>query len=387
MKKYTVLFVSPIIPLRGGIGLAMRAWTFLQALAEPYRVLLLVIPVVAQVNPEEGLRELRGLGVDVELLPNRTLEDARAAVAFTGDLVRSNQFRAIHVFRLYMLPFIREVLALPEAQRPRIVLDMDDYESKTHNRLAQHSRTLHQLDPLLVQRAKQFEKMEDKYLGQCQRVYLCSTADRDELSRRFQIDHFRAIPNAVCLPPPISAEKGEGEFVFLFVGTLGYFPNEDAVLFFCREILPLIRGAGAHPFRVVIAGVNPGPRVQALARDPAITIAGFVPELAVCYRRAHAAIVPIRVGGGMRIKVLEAFSYHCPVVSTSLGAEGIDAIPERHLLIADTADDFARQCQRLMQEPALGGSLAHNAFEMVAAQYSQERVQELVRQDYGLLLS
>ena len=387
MNKYAVLFISPIVPLEQGIGLAMRAWMFLQALAQVYRVLLLVIPAVPQVNPEEGLRELKNLGVDTELVPNRTLEDARAAVDSVRDRVRDNPFQAIHVFRLYMLPFVREVFSLPQAQRPKIILDMDDYESKTHYRLAEHARLVHQAVPVLIQKAKQFEKMEAKYAGLCQRVYVCTSVDQDELNRRFQGNHFRAIPNAVCLPPPVSTEKQTGEFVFLFVGTLGYFPNEDAVLFFCQEILPQIREAYPHPLRVIIAGVNPGPRVQALAQDQAITIAGFVPELSACYQQAHAAIVPIRVGGGMRIKVLEAFSHHCPVVSTSIGAEGIDAIPEEHLLIADTAQDFAGQCLRLMQDPALGPSLARNAFELVAARYSLGHVQELIRQDYELLLS
>jgi glycosyltransferase involved in cell wall biosynthesis len=383
MNQPSILFISPIVPLPQGIGLAMRAWTFLAALAETYHVRLLVIPVVPQVNPEEGLCELRKLGVDAELVANNSLEDAKAAVAYTRDLVKSNSFRAIHVFRLYMLPFIREIFNLPQAQRPAIALDMDDYESKTHARLAEHARFLHQPDPALIQKAKQFEKMEDKYLGRCQRVYVCTTTDRTDLARRFQLDHFRAVPNAVSVPPLISVNKSIEEFTLLFVGTLGYAPNEDAVVFFCHDILAQIRAAADRPVHVIIAGANPGPRVRALAHDQTIEVVGFAPDLSVYYQQAHAAIVPIRVGGGMRIKVLEAFSYHCPVVSTSIGAEGIEAIPEQHLLIADTAEDFANQCLRLMRDPALASMLAQQAYDLVAAHYSLDHVQTLIRHDYA----
>ncbi|MBN1139480.1 MAG: hypothetical protein JXM73_23090, partial [Anaerolineae bacterium] len=111
--KADILFISPIIPLKQGVGLAMRAWMFLEALVQEYRVLLLVIPVVPQVNPDEGLRAIRDLGVDIEQLPNRTLEDARAALAFTLQLVSDHSFQAIHIFRLYMLPFVREIFNLP----------------------------------------------------------------------------------------------------------------------------------------------------------------------------------------------------------------------------------------------------------------------------------
>ena len=387
MTKPSILFISPIMPLPQGLGLAMRAWLFLSALAEDYHVRLLVIPVVPLVNVEAGWQALRQLDVEAELVANHSLKDARAAVAYTLDLVKGNSLAAIHVFRLYMLPFIREVFNLPSTQRPAIVLDMDDYESKTHARLAEHARFRHQIDPTLIQKARQFEKMEDKYLIQCQRVYVCTAADRAELAQRFHLDHFRAVPNAVNVPPFAAVEKSATEFTLLFVGTLGYAPNEDAVLFFCHEVLPHIRAAADRPVRVIIVGANPGPQVRALSGDHAIEVAGFVPDLCAYYQQAHVAIVPIRVGGGMRIKVLEAFSYRCPVVSTSIGAEGIDAYPEQHLLIADTAEDFVRQCARLLRDPMLAATLSQQAYDRVTTHYRHEHVQQLIRRDYAQVLT
>src|SRR5205814_10238117 len=99
-----------------------------------------------------------------------------------------------------------------------------------------------------------------------------------------------------------------------------------------------------------------------------------VPDAAPCYRAADAIVVPVRAGGGTRIKVLEAFSYRRPVVSTSIGIEGIDAHDAEHVLLADTADVFAEQCVRLMRDAALAERLTEDALSLVKRAYSLEAV-------------
>ena len=94
-KPSEILFVSPILPLAYGNGLAMRAWMFLSALAAACRVRLVVLPAVAQVDPEQALRTIEELGVEVVQLPNRTPEDARAAVARVSQMVEEGAFRAV----------------------------------------------------------------------------------------------------------------------------------------------------------------------------------------------------------------------------------------------------------------------------------------------------
>jgi polysaccharide biosynthesis protein PslH len=113
-----------------------------------------------------------------------------------------------------------------------------------------------------------------------------------------------------------------------------------------------------------------------------VTVIGAVPDVADYYRAADAVIIPLRAGGGTRIKLLEAFSYRRSVVSTALGAEGIEVRHGIHLFIADTPGDFAQQCLRLMQTPALGVELAGQAFEFVRYNHSPERIRELLRQDH-----
>lgn len=387
-KHAGILFVSPILPLAYGNGLAMRAWMFLSALAAEHRVRLAVLPAVTQVDPERALRAIEELGVEVVQLPNRTPEDARAAVARVAQTVQEGAFKAVHVFRLYMMPVVREVLLLPPSRRPKIVLDMDDDEACTCLRLADHARLLHRSAALLKVKARQAATLEKMYLGRCDRVYLCNEADSGALKQRLEGVRCLAIPNAVSLPQRAPArEQSSLVHRFLFVGTMSYEPNEDAALYFSGDILPRIRRAAARPVQFVIAGLNPGPRIQALANKEEIAVAGFVADLAGLYLEAGTVVVPVRVGGGMRIKALEAFSYHCPVVSTSIGVEGIAAVPDRHLLLGDSADSFAEQCLRLINDPSLGRRLSTQAYELVSTEYGMAAMQERIRGDYRTLLA
>jgi glycosyltransferase involved in cell wall biosynthesis len=167
-------------------------------------------------------------------------------------------------------------------------------------------------------------------------------------------------------------------FTFLFVGTLGYYPNEDAVVFFCREVLPKLRAAADASFLLRIAGSGLPEGLRALARLPEVRLSGYAPDIARLYADADAVVVPLRAGGGTRIKVLEAFAYQRPVVSTSMGIEGIDAVAGEHYLLGDTAGELARQCLRLMRDRELGKELAGRAHKLVTRQYAPQRLVDAV---------
>jgi glycosyltransferase involved in cell wall biosynthesis len=106
-----------------------------------------------------------------------------------------------------------------------------------------------------------------------------------------------------------------------------------------------------------------------------------VADLAPVYADADAVVVPLRAGGGTRIKILEAFVHRRPVVSTSLGAEGLEVEHHRHLLLADTPEDFAAQCARLAGDPALRESLTAGGFELASTRHTVERVRAALHDD------
>jgi len=180
------------------------------------------------------------------------------------------------------------------------------------------------------------------------------------------------LPNAVDVPPSFPPADHVGPFTFLFVGTLGYYPNADAAVFFCTQVVPRLRERTRRAFEVTIVGPGAPEAVQQLARIPEVSVVGAVPDVTPWYHDADAVVVPLRAGGGTRIKVLEAFSYRRPVVSTSLGIEGIDAVADEHVLLGNSPDELATQCLRLMDDRPFGEILAERAYALLVSAYSRD---------------
>jgi glycosyltransferase involved in cell wall biosynthesis len=167
------------------------------------------------------------------------------------------------------------------------------------------------------------------------------------------------------------------------VGTFSYWPNLDGLLFFLSHIFPLIQQE-IRDVRLFIVGLNPPRHVLQLNDDRTIFVKANVPSIEHYYRQATVSVVPLRAGGGTRIKILEAFALGRPVVSTSLGSEGLDVINGKHLLIADDPHAFAKSCIDLLRTPRLCQDLIVNARELVKQNYTwdsvQSRVEHLARE-------
>ncbi|MBI4300051.1 MAG: glycosyltransferase [Chloroflexi bacterium] len=167
----------------------------------------------------------------------------------------------------------------------------------------------------------------------------------------------------------------------LFTGVMDFRPNVDAMLWFCREVLPLLRQRMPE-VRLIIAGRGPAPMVRALA-EPGVTVTGEVDDDLPYFAQAAAYIVPLRMGGGTRFKVLQAMASGVPVVSTACGAEGIAARDGEHLLLADTAEAFAGQIARLLKEPALGERLRQAGRHLVERDYDWRVIAPKLLAIYG----
>jgi glycosyltransferase involved in cell wall biosynthesis len=156
---------------------------------------------------------------------------------------------------------------------------------------------------------------------------------------------------------------------------LGYAPNEDAVLYLITQILPRLRAASPN-LRLRIVGPGASERLRAKASAGGAELAGPVQDLSAEYSRARLVVIPLLAGGGTRIKLLEALAYQRPVVSTTIGAEG---------LIADTAPDFAAACLALLDDPARALRLGTNGRALVKEHYSIERLAEKLAAVYRTL--
>jgi glycosyltransferase involved in cell wall biosynthesis len=197
---------------------------------------------------------------------------------------------------------------------------------------------------------------------------VCSEFDRQRLRRRFPVVHWHVLPNTVAEPPEFH-RAGADPFTFLFVGILNYLPNYDAMVFFCERVLPLFRQDAPGEFRVMIVG-RPGYDLDQLAAIKEVRVVLDPPDVAPYYAQSDAVIVPLRGGGGTRIKILEAFSYGLPVISTTIGAEGLDVTPGLDIIIADGAEDFAEQCRRIWTDALLRRRIAIAGRERWRQKYS-----------------
>ena len=164
----------------------------------------------------------------------------------------------------------------------------------------------------------------------------------------------------------------------LYIGGLHWPPNADAAAYFVDEIWPLVRrDIPSATFTVV--GRDDAPIAARLKRVPGVRLTGYVDDITPYCARARAVVVPLRSGGGMRVKILETFARGLPVVATTIGAEGIDAVPGVHILTADDPTAFAREAVRVLRDDRLAATLAGAARQLAEARYDREVVGAALR--------
>ena len=197
------------------------------------------------------------------------------------------------------------------------------------------------------------------------RVVVCSELDRSRLGS----GHVSVIPNGYeRRGAPVGGQGPASENpVFTMVGLMTYPPNVDAARHFAREVLPVIRNElPTARFRIVGRAAG---EMEELAAQPGVDVRGQVADVRVELATTDVVVVPVRFGGGTRIKLLEAFAHHVPVVATTVGAEGIDAAPDVHLLVADDGRSLAHACLRLVRDEMLRQRLVEAAAQLYEQQY------------------
>jgi glycosyltransferase involved in cell wall biosynthesis len=217
---------------------------------------------------------------------------------------------------------------------------------------------------------RRLRRFEAATCRRADRVIAVSGADRDALKRLVPGLQVDVIPNCIDTATYESPKPGvkAPAFTVLYTGKMDFRPNVDAALWFGRDIWPLIREE--HPDATWgIVGKAPHPRLDVLRNDPSITIVGEVPEIPPYLAAAQVYVIPLRMGGGTRFKLLEAMAAGTPVVSTTVGAEGVPVCSGRDILLADYPAEFAASVRRLLHEPALGLQLSSAAHKLVTERF------------------
>jgi len=201
-------------------------------------------------------------------------------------------------------------------------------------------------------------------------VYLCSVADQRRLLDEVPGAGTLVIPNAADVQyyQPRTTDPPSDSRTVVFFGHLSYFPNIDGLTYFVQKIWPRI--AEMQPkARLKIIGAQAPRSVQALVR-PGVELTGFVSDLRPHLAEAAVVVVPLRLGGGTRLKIVEAMAMGKAIVSSTLGAEGIEAVPGRDLLVEDQPAAFADAVSGLLAEPSLAARIGQSARQLAVQRYA-----------------
>jgi glycosyltransferase involved in cell wall biosynthesis len=205
-------------------------------------------------------------------------------------------------------------------------------------------------------------------------IVAVSQADAELMRSMFGVPAVTAVPTGVDIDyfAPRPADVCTADLIF--IGSMDWMPNSDGVLYFAREVLPLIRKRRPG-CTVAIVGRNPTSEITALAgQDTRIGVTGTVPDVRPYLWGSSISIVPLRIGGGTRLKIYEAMAASVPVVSTTIGAEGLDVQSPEHIRLADTPQEFADACLDLLSDERERIRMAQAASELVASRFSWDHV-------------
>jgi len=389
------------MPNPSGTGAAQRGFHTLKVLRENYRVDLLitadqsnapteitklaerviVLPAPRFRDPAYAMTMLRHSLAGAGLLrypsaPDAWLHVTRLRLNLARKRVAGTDYAMIHAFRLSSAPFAWE--CSHERPSSQLQLDLDETESRNITNIGLLQRQQGELSEATRTLAAGifWEQQEAFWLPRFKSLFVSSPQEQHYLEQKYQFDKLRVAPNIVTpqeevSPPHVRSQPHR----LLFVGSFGYYPNRDAVRFFLQEIASRLHES--IDFRLVCIGYGlKGDFRKWLGAQPHVELPGEVEDITPWYRKADAAVVPLRAGGGTRIKILEAFAQHCPVISTRIGAEGLQVTPGREFLLADSASDFAEQCLKVMRDGALRRYLTQNAQRLLLEQYSIKNLRQ-----------
>jgi glycosyltransferase involved in cell wall biosynthesis len=215
---------------------------------------------------------------------------------------------------------------------------------------------------------------ERKYLREADHVLTVSEDDRRFFGKFVEPAKLSVIPTGAdteFFTPTAEPERADS---LVFTGSMDWLPNEDGVIYFMKDILPLIRQE-LPGISLTVVGRNPSQRLKDLAAGTAnVHLTGWVEDIRPFLSQAAVCVVPLRIGGGTRLKIFEAMSMAKAVVSTTIGAEGLPVRAGEHLLIADEPAEFAQSTVALLRDPTRRRTIGLTARDLVVQNYSWTRV-------------
>lgn len=301
----------------------------------------------------------------VPFVVSRSTKPAMARAV--GEVLRRHRMDAIYC------DFLALTRNLPGGPTPPVLLTAHNVESAIWRRYLATERNPLKALYILLQYAKML-RFERRTLYEIRHVACVSAEDLERLKALCPLPRYTVVPNGVDLDyfrpfpdPPVP-------YRLVFTGSMDWRPNQDAMRFFLTRIYPRIKRAEPRASLVIVGRQPPRDLERLAAEHPDVRVTGTVPDVRPYLASAAVYIVPLRVGGGTRLKILEALAMAKPVVSTTVGCEGLALTPERDLLVADEPDAFAAAVLRLFNDPALADRQRQAGSGVVRAAYGWDSI-------------
>ena len=388
-----VLYVSIAYPLPANNGSKMRLWAILRAIASAGHE----ITLASFAEPEEVAgteQELAAVCKESEVVPlhytrlsagGDYLKRLRAVFSpspFTLDRLRSEEMRVRLERRLRARDFdvvicdnVYAAINLPDDARP-LVMNSQNIEYLILQRYVEQEGNGFKALYAQLEAAK-LRRFEAAMYRRAVLAMACSSVDTEQIAQLCPGIQTAVAPNVV----DVNEYTVGGEvdpLTVLYQGGMDWYPNRDALEYFVRQIFPLVQKE-VPGVRLIAAGRNPAPEFRARFADvPALEFTGTVPDLRPIIARAAVCVVPLRIGSGTRLKILEGGAMGKAMVSTTIGAEGLEFEAGSEILIADDPQQFSRDVVDLLHDPAKRQALGEAARRKVVAQYDLKALERSI---------
>jgi sugar transferase (PEP-CTERM/EpsH1 system associated) len=391
-----ILFVTAALPYPPTDGTRIRLFSLIKNLAKRHDISL--VSFVTPTDRRESIDYLHGFCKNVRLVhrnsrysiskliwgvfgptpfPILNYWDPAMAAAVNG-LTQSTAFDIVQTEALHMAQYS---LGLGGCR----VLDLFDIQSVVMRRYADHQ--CHIGKRLYAQvTARKLTRYEHMISPQFTHCLTASPVDRDFMQKQVGISEVSVIPNGVDLDAyPPSRTRPASEKRIVFIGRMDYTANVDGIMWFCRHVLPLVRVHRPDTL-LQIVGKYPTEEVKQLGLPGRVEVTGFVNDVRPYLEAAAVSIIPLRVGGGTRLKILEGLAMGIPIVSTSVGAEGLEVTPGKDILIADDAHGFAQHVVQILEDMELRDNLGRAGRQLVEDHYGWNMIAQRLETLYESLL-
>jgi glycosyltransferase involved in cell wall biosynthesis len=399
-----ILIIDKLAPYPPTTGSLLRVYNLLQHISRHHDVSLVCLfkPLRGE---DRASAHLKTFCTRVELVARREMskreyrlrllrgalkgEPLRHTVIYSEEmadriraLTENEPFDIVDIQRLCMAPYIKAITPINHCRK---ILTLHDVPYVQYRRIMSFQRNwraklrLFYLDLLFSKRTTlKYARLFDKCI-------VVSELDRDTLRRDGPDLNIAVVPNGVDVRGyPLLTDQSTTA-TLLMVGSMNYQPNVDGAIFFCQQVFPLIKRQ-VPDAKLLIVGRDPSSTVQALASDD-VTVTGSVESVIPYYQQALVSVVPLRAGGGTRLKILESMALGRSVVSTTLGCEGLAVTHGENILIADSPTDFAAQTIRLLDDEELRQHLIVNGRRLVETTYDWQAITQQLLQVYNKTVS